>query len=92
MRCIKCGEKFRRPPLTGECPKCGGNVVLTVYEGSVRKYLEVSKKSGKGMEFPAIPDRELSFWIKIYVLYSKITGLNNLDFRTLCTGPRAKTG
>ncbi|MDD3873412.1 MAG: DNA polymerase II large subunit [Methanosarcina sp.] len=47
MRCIKCGEKFRRPPLTGACPKCGGNVILTVYEGSVRKYLEVSKEIGE---------------------------------------------
>jgi len=44
MRCIKCGEKFRRPPLSGACPKCGGNVILTVHEGSVRKYLEVSKE------------------------------------------------
>ncbi|MDD4498122.1 MAG: DNA polymerase II large subunit, partial [Methanosarcinaceae archaeon] len=44
VRCVKCGEKFRRPPLTGVCPKCGGNVILTVHEGSVRKYLEVSKE------------------------------------------------
>ncbi|WP_440953933.1 DNA polymerase II large subunit [Methanosarcina sp. Mfa9] len=43
-RCIKCGEKFRRPPLSGACPKCGGNVILTVHEGSVKKYLEVSKE------------------------------------------------
>jgi DNA polymerase II large subunit len=47
MRCIKCGEKFRRPPLTGSCPKCGGNVVLTVHEGAVRKYLEISKEIGE---------------------------------------------
>jgi DNA polymerase II large subunit len=47
MRCIKCGEKFRRPPLTGACPKCGGNVVLTVHEGAVRKYLEISKEIGE---------------------------------------------
>lgn len=47
MRCMKCGEKFRRPPLTGACPKCGGNVVLTVYEGAVRKYLEISKEIGE---------------------------------------------
>ncbi|MDD4749996.1 MAG: DNA polymerase II large subunit, partial [Methanosarcinaceae archaeon] len=44
VRCVKCGAKFRRPPLTGACPKCGGNVILTVHEGAVRKYLEVSKK------------------------------------------------
>ena len=47
MRCMKCEEKFRRPPLTGTCPQCGGNVVLTVYEGSVRKYLEISKEIGE---------------------------------------------
>ena len=47
MRCVKCGEKFRRPPLTGSCPKCGGNIVLTVHEGAVRKYLEVSKEIGE---------------------------------------------
>jgi len=43
-RCMKCAAKFRRPPLTGACPKCGGNVVLTVHEGAVKKYLEVSKR------------------------------------------------
>ncbi len=47
MRCVKCGEKFRRPPLVGSCPKCGGNIVLTVHEGAVRKYLEVSKEIGE---------------------------------------------
>ncbi|WP_094228226.1 DNA polymerase II large subunit [Methanolobus psychrotolerans] len=43
-RCLKCAAKYRRPPLTGVCPKCGGSVILTVHEGSVKKYLEVSKK------------------------------------------------
>ncbi len=42
VRCTKCNAKYRRPPLRGACPKCGGNVVLTVHEGSVRKYLETS--------------------------------------------------
>jgi DNA polymerase II large subunit len=44
VRCIKCGAKFRRPPLMEVCPKCGGRIILTVHEGSVRKYLEVSIK------------------------------------------------
>lgn len=42
VRCTKCNAKYRRPPLKGTCPKCGGNVVLTVHEGSVKKYLETS--------------------------------------------------
>ncbi|MDD5614772.1 MAG: DNA polymerase II large subunit [Candidatus Methanoperedens sp.] len=42
VRCTKCNAKYRRPPLRGTCPKCGGNVVLTVHEGSVKKYLETS--------------------------------------------------
>ncbi|MBN2110762.1 MAG: DNA polymerase II large subunit [Methanosarcinaceae archaeon] len=42
-RCLKCSAKFRRPPLTGTCPRCGGKVILTVHEGAVRKYLEVSR-------------------------------------------------
>ncbi|HTY90534.1 MAG TPA: DNA polymerase II large subunit [Methanocella sp.] len=42
MRCVKCGAKFRRPPLCGTCPKCGGRVILTVHEGAVTKYMEVS--------------------------------------------------
>jgi len=44
VRCVKCGAKFRRPPLKEDCPKCGGKLILTVHEGSVRKYLEVSIK------------------------------------------------
>jgi DNA polymerase II large subunit len=43
VRCTKCNRKFRRMPLLGKCPGCGGNLTLTVHEGSVKKYLEVSK-------------------------------------------------
>jgi DNA polymerase II large subunit len=32
----------RRPPISGNCPKCGGKIVLTVHEGSVTKYMERS--------------------------------------------------
>ncbi|WP_254839278.1 DNA polymerase II large subunit [Natronomonas marina] len=41
-RCKDCGEKFRRMPLTGDCRECGGDVNLTVYEGSVNKYIDTA--------------------------------------------------
>ncbi|WP_331235205.1 DNA polymerase II large subunit [Natronorarus salvus] len=39
-RCLGCGEKFRRMPLSGDCPECGGDVTLTVHQGSVSKYMD----------------------------------------------------
>ncbi len=54
MRCVKCGARYRRPPLTGTCPKCGGGrVILTVHEGAVTKYLDVSLAIAKEYEVPA---------------------------------------
>ena len=44
FRCIKCNTKYRRVPLKGKCVKCGGNLVLTVHEKSIRKYLEPAKR------------------------------------------------
>ncbi|WP_256295923.1 DNA-directed DNA polymerase II large subunit [Haloarchaeobius salinus] len=38
-RCLDCGEKYRRMPLTGDCRECGGRVNLTVHQGSVNKYM-----------------------------------------------------
>ena len=44
VRCTKCNAKYRRPPVSGKCRKCGNaNLTMTVHEGSVKKYLEVSK-------------------------------------------------
>ncbi len=42
FRCVKCNAKYRRVPLMGKCPKCGGRIVLTVAEGTVSKYLKSS--------------------------------------------------
>lgn len=41
VRCTSCNAKYRRIPLKGKCPKCNGNLTLTVHENSVKKYLEV---------------------------------------------------
>jgi len=43
FRCVECNAKYRRVPLIGKCRKCGGRVILTIAEGSVKKYLEISK-------------------------------------------------
>ncbi|MHC1582760.1 MAG: DNA polymerase II large subunit [Candidatus Syntropharchaeia archaeon] len=48
VRCVKCNAKYRRPPLRGVCTArrngriCGGKLILTVHEASVKKYLDVS--------------------------------------------------
>ena len=41
-RCLDCGEKYRRMPLSGDCRECGGRVNLTVHEGSVSKYVDTA--------------------------------------------------
>ncbi|MFC4987771.1 DNA polymerase II large subunit [Saliphagus infecundisoli] len=41
-RCLDCGAKFRRMPLTEVCRECGGKVNLTVHQGSVNKYMQTA--------------------------------------------------
>jgi DNA polymerase II large subunit len=43
FRCKRCNAKFRRIPLGGRCLRCGGELVLTVYRGTVEKYLEAAR-------------------------------------------------
>ncbi len=40
FRCVKCNEKYRRPPLAGKCLKCGGRLMFTISEGSILKYMQ----------------------------------------------------
>ncbi len=42
FRCKACNRKFRRLPLLGKCPECGGALTLTVYRGGIEKYLEAA--------------------------------------------------
>ncbi len=44
FRCVECNAKFRRPPLSGKCTKCGGKIVLTVHNSTITKYLNISKE------------------------------------------------
>lgn len=55
FRCTKCGTKYRRLPLGGKCMhefyskqakgliRCNNKLILTVSEGSVRKYLGIAQ-------------------------------------------------
>lgn len=42
FRCRSCNKRFRRLPLPGRCPECGGTLTLTVYRGGIEKYLEAA--------------------------------------------------
>ena len=50
FRCTKCNTSYRRMPLAGKCTKfrgkgiCNGNIIPTVHEGSVKKYLLMSRE------------------------------------------------
>jgi DNA polymerase II large subunit len=43
FRCKSCNKRFRRLPLRGKCPICGGELTLTVYRGGIEKYLEAAE-------------------------------------------------
>jgi DNA polymerase II large subunit len=51
FRCVKCNEKFRRPPLNNICSACNGKLLFTITEGSVVKYLGHSLKLADNYDF-----------------------------------------
>ncbi len=44
FRCKSCNKRFRRLPLKGRCPFCGGMLTLTVYRGGIEKYLDAAQQ------------------------------------------------
>ncbi len=58
-RCVACNEKFRRPPLRGNCTACGGKVIFTISEGSVVKYLEPSLSLAYAYDVPTYLKQDL---------------------------------
>jgi DNA polymerase II large subunit len=52
FRCKACNRRFRRLPLRGKCPSCGGLLTLTVYRGGIEKYLEAAQHLVEKYELP----------------------------------------
>lgn len=59
FRCVKCNTIYRRIPLKGKCSKksfdgeeCPGKLVLTVYENSVKKYLNSTLELAERYKVP----------------------------------------
>ena len=52
FRCVNCNEKFRRPPLKGNCIKCNGRILFTISEGTVIKYLQPSLSLAEKYKLP----------------------------------------
>ncbi len=52
FRCVACNSKFRRPPLSGKCSKCGGKIIFTISEGGIVKYLEPALDLSNAFEIP----------------------------------------
>ncbi|PIU89587.1 DNA polymerase II large subunit [archaeon CG06_land_8_20_14_3_00_37_11] len=69
FRCVNCNEKYRRPPLSGKCNHCGGKIILTIAEGSVKKYLEPCMKLKENFNLPAYLQQDL------LILERRIDGL-----------------
>jgi DNA polymerase II large subunit len=59
FRCVKCNQTYTRPPLSGRCTKCGGNLVLTSSEGNIRKYLYLSLKLAEKYNVPSMVKQQL---------------------------------
>jgi len=52
FRCKTCNKRFRRLPLRGKCPSCGGQLTLTVYRGGIEKYLEAAQRLIEKYDLP----------------------------------------
>lgn len=52
FRCKSCNKRYRRLPLRGKCPRCDGQLTLTVYRGGIEKYLDVAQRLIEKYELP----------------------------------------
>lgn len=60
FRCKGCNKKFRRMPLLGKCPECGGLLTLTVYRGGIEKYVEAADQLVRRYNLPMYYSQRLA--------------------------------
>jgi DNA polymerase II large subunit len=60
VRCPICNIIYRRIPLCGRCERCNGDLILTVHEKSVKKYLEISKKVAEIYNIPTYSKQRIN--------------------------------
>jgi DNA polymerase II large subunit len=60
FRCKSCSKRFRRLPLRGRCPSCGGQLTLTVYRGGIEKYLEAAQSLVEKYKLPSYYTQRIS--------------------------------
>jgi len=60
FRCKSCSRRFRRLPLRGKCPSCGGQLTLTVYRGGIEKYLGAAQNLVDKYELPKYYSQRIS--------------------------------
>ncbi|MDD3263890.1 MAG: hypothetical protein PHT94_03265 [Candidatus Nanoarchaeia archaeon] len=52
LRCTKCNNIIRRPPLNGKCSNCGdSNLVFTIAPNSIIKYVDIIKFLNNKLEY-----------------------------------------
>jgi len=66
FRCVSCNEKFRRPPLAGVCNKCGGKIIFTISEGSIKKYVDPAIMLAENYNIPDYTKQSL-YLAKLYI-------------------------
>ncbi|MEM2489377.1 MAG: DNA polymerase II large subunit, partial [Thermoplasmata archaeon] len=60
FRCSKCNRKYRRITLSGKC-ECGGNIILTISEGGITKYLDMAKEISEKYKISRYTKQRLLF-------------------------------
>ncbi len=60
FRCKSCNKRFRRLPLRGKCPFCGGLLTLTVHRGGIEKYLDAAQQLIDKYDLPKYYDQRIA--------------------------------